>query len=75
MVAQVTSTDIVAVIFDFDDTLVPDSTSKLLKEHGIDPTAFWQHDARRLIEGDVTHQRLTSNFYWTMLVKINRWAN
>ena len=48
--ADTVTTDIVALIFDFDDTLVPDSKSKLLKEHGIDPAEFWQVQARKLID-------------------------
>lgn len=32
----------VALIFDFDDTLVPDSTSTFLAEHGINPDEFWR---------------------------------
>jgi len=47
MMSQVT--DIVAVIFDFDDTLVPDSTTMLLKSHGIDTEDFWGRQARNLI--------------------------
>jgi hypothetical protein len=47
MMSQVT--DIVAVIFDFDDTLLPDSTTKLLKAHGIDTDDFWRKQARELI--------------------------
>jgi hypothetical protein len=47
MMSQVT--DIVAVIFDFDDTLLPDSTTKLLKAHGIDTDFFWSKQARDLI--------------------------
>ena len=39
-----------AVIFDFDDTLLPDSTSALLSAHGIDPGQFWSGDAQRLVE-------------------------
>jgi hypothetical protein len=39
----------VAVVFDFDDTLVPDSTSLLLKQHGIDPDVFWQKDLKALL--------------------------
>jgi phosphoglycolate phosphatase-like HAD superfamily hydrolase len=39
----------IAVVFDFDDTLVPDSTTMLLKEHGIDPDKFWKHDAKALV--------------------------
>jgi len=50
MVADVIATDIVAIIFDFDDTLAPDATSKFLRTHGIDPDSFWQQDAKALIE-------------------------
>ena len=32
---------VIAVVFDFDDTLVPDTASLLLEAHGIDPTEFW----------------------------------
>jgi haloacid dehalogenase-like hydrolase len=39
--SQITVTDIIAVVFDFDDTLVPDSTSKLLRAHSIKPEEFW----------------------------------
>jgi FMN phosphatase YigB (HAD superfamily) len=42
-------TDIVAVVFDFDDTLVPDSTTKLLQDHGIDTAHFWGVEAKELI--------------------------
>ena len=31
----------IGLIFDFDDTLAPDSTTQLLEEHGIDPEEFW----------------------------------
>ena len=41
---------VMAVIFDFDDTLLPDSTSALLSEYGIDPAQFWANDAQRLVE-------------------------
>ena len=41
---------VMAVIFDFDDTLLPDSTSALLGEYGIDPARFWGEDAQRLVE-------------------------
>lgn len=34
--------NIVAVIFDFDDTLTDDSTTKLLQERGIDSSEFWK---------------------------------
>ena len=39
-----------AVIFDFDDTLVPDSTSRLLESHGIDAKKFWLEDVKSLVE-------------------------
>lgn len=41
---------VMAVIFDFDDTLLPDSTSALLAEHDIDPAHFWSVEAQRLVE-------------------------
>lgn len=31
----------IGLIFDFDDTLAPDSTTQLLEAHGIDPEEFW----------------------------------
>ncbi|MGH9194650.1 MAG: haloacid dehalogenase-like hydrolase, partial [Acidimicrobiia bacterium] len=41
---------VVAVIFDFDDTLLPDSTSALLREHGVDPDEFWSNRVKKLVE-------------------------
>jgi phosphoserine phosphatase len=41
--------NIVAVIFDFDDTLTDDSTTKLLEAHGIDTRDFWHNKMERLI--------------------------
>jgi phosphoglycolate phosphatase-like HAD superfamily hydrolase len=41
---------IVAVIFDFDDTLLPDSTSALLREHGLDPEEFWSRKTKALVD-------------------------
>lgn len=35
--------NVIAVVFDFDDTLTDDSTTKLLEIHGIDPSDFWQN--------------------------------
>jgi hypothetical protein len=49
-VVEVTSTDIIALIFDFDDTLAPDSTSKFLQAHGIDTARFWQEEVKPLVE-------------------------
>ncbi|MFC6614928.1 HAD family hydrolase [Halopenitus salinus] len=31
----------IGLIFDFDDTLAPDSTTQLLEQHGISPEEFW----------------------------------
>ncbi|MBX9689631.1 MAG: haloacid dehalogenase-like hydrolase [Candidatus Obscuribacterales bacterium] len=39
----------IAVIFDFDDTLMPDSTTELIKAHGIDPDEFWGKTVRDLL--------------------------
>ena len=41
---------VVAVIFDFDDTLLPDSTSALLSAHGIHATEFWTVEVKRLVD-------------------------
>ncbi len=41
---------VIALIFDFDDTMVPDSTSALLEHFGIDSRTFWAEDARKLVE-------------------------
>lgn len=34
----------IALIFDFDDVLVPDTTTYFLEEHGVDATTFWQDE-------------------------------
>lgn len=39
-----------AVVFDFDDTLVPDSTTQFLRSKGIDTEKFWGEQARDLIK-------------------------
>jgi phosphoserine phosphatase len=44
------STGIIAVIFDFDDTLAPDSTTKFLRERGIDTERFWRKDVKALVD-------------------------
>ena len=38
------------MVFDFDGTLLPDSTTKLLAENGIDTRSFWGDLARKLVE-------------------------
>ena len=40
----------IAIIFDFDDTLAPDSTSGLLARLGVDVPSFWKHSVQPLID-------------------------
>lgn len=40
----------IALIFDFDETLTPDSTTQLLQKHGVDTDKFWNQKHTRLIE-------------------------
>lgn len=42
------NSSVIAVIFDFDDTLLPDSSSALLRRYGIDTDMFWK-DAQKLV--------------------------
>lgn len=42
--------DIVAIVFDFDDTLAPDSTTGYLRDLGVDAGAFWDRANRRIAE-------------------------
>ena len=42
--------EIIAIIFDFDDTLAPDSTSGYLDQCGIDVPRFWKEEVRPLME-------------------------
>jgi phosphoserine phosphatase len=39
-----------AVVFDFDDTLVPDSTTLFLQSRGVDTERFWGVQAKELIQ-------------------------
>ena len=41
--------EVLAVVFDFDDTLVDDTTTQLLVAHGIDPERFWRTDVAALV--------------------------
>ena len=41
---------VLAVVFDFDETLVPDSTSKPLQSRGVDPHELWTNHVRRRLE-------------------------
>ena len=42
--------EIIAIIFDFDDTLAPDSTSGYLDRCGVDVPRFWREEVRPLME-------------------------
>jgi FMN phosphatase YigB (HAD superfamily) len=42
--------NVIAVVFDFDDTLAPDSTSGFLHDAGVDTRRFWQERVRPLME-------------------------
>ncbi len=42
--------EIIAVIFDFDDTLAPDSTSGFLGQCGLDVPRFWQEEVLPLLQ-------------------------
>jgi hypothetical protein len=42
--------NVIAVIFDFDDTLTDESTTKLLVAHSIDPVSFWGKRQPELID-------------------------
>lgn len=46
---QITS-HVIAVIFDFDDTLTDDSTSALLAKNKYDPAVFWKIDHDKLVK-------------------------
>lgn len=52
--------NILAIVFDFDDTLVPDSTSLLLRSRGVDTETFWREEAKALVASgyDPTHAYL-----------------
>ena len=40
----------IGVVFDFDDTLAPDSTTHLLKEYDISPDEFWNESFRKRVQ-------------------------
>lgn len=42
--------DTIAVVFDFDDTLAPDSTSSFLESQGIDVPSFWKKEVQPLVD-------------------------
>jgi len=44
--------DVIALVFDFDDTLAPDSTSGFLQDMGVDTAAFWNDQVGPLLADD-----------------------
>src|SRR5690606_37295629 len=44
-----TMSDVIALVFDFDDTLAPDSTSGLLADMGVDVENFWKDQVGPLL--------------------------
>ena len=44
--------DVIALIFDFDDTLAPDSTSGFLETIGVDTQQFWTKRVDPLLAQD-----------------------
>jgi phosphoserine phosphatase len=42
---------VIACVFDFDETLAPDSTTRFLAERGVDPTVFWTETRNRAEAG------------------------
>lgn len=43
--------DVIAIVFDFDDTLAPDSTTRYLQEAGLkDTKTFWKTDVQNLLD-------------------------
>lgn len=44
--------DVIALVFDFDDTLAPDSTSGFLEHIGVDTATFWSTRVDPLLAGD-----------------------
>ena len=54
--------EVIALIFDFDDTLIPDSTSSLLEEFSLEPEKFWNQEVRALVNAgyEPTHAFLAN---------------
>lgn len=55
------SRNTIALVFDFDDTLAPDSTSSLLQSLGLDVEAFWSRAVQPLL--DEGWDPMTALFY------------
>lgn len=54
--------EVIALIFDFDDTLIPDSTTSLLYEYSLDPEKFWNKEVKGLVNAgyEPTHAFLAN---------------
>ena len=54
--------EVIALIFDFDDTLIPDSTSLFLEEYSLKPEEFWNHEVTSLVNAgyEPTHAFLAN---------------
>ena len=48
--------EVIAILFDFDDTLAPDSTSGYLARCGLDVRHFWTEEVRPMMEARVATQ-------------------
>ena len=44
--------DVIALVFDFDDTLAPDSTTGFLESLGVDTAAFWKESVGPLLSDE-----------------------
>ncbi|MCA1834616.1 MAG: haloacid dehalogenase-like hydrolase [Actinobacteria bacterium] len=53
--------NVLALVFDFDDTLVPDSTTKFLRSRGIDTADFWSR------AGDLVRRGYDTALAWLTL--------
>src|SRR3546814_14731595 len=49
MPRELCMSDVIALIFDFDDTLAPDSTTGFLAEMGVDVEHFWNEQVGPLL--------------------------
>ena len=47
--------DVIAIICDCDGTLCPDTTTRLLRDLGIDPEVFWNRDVDALVDNGWDH--------------------
>ena len=65
----------IALIFDFDDTLVPDSTSALIESRGIDAADFWTNRTSALVKQGYDPALAYLNRCFKRLAQTGRSAN